>query len=182
MKLDSRIIEGKRPLDCVDVDIAKTYIGQKGYFANCLCAFQDLKSIDYHLTYATLKEVNSQRTMAFADDFNDDEFSYFLPEEWVQEKEPEPEWKPYDLDAWQNDYNIGRIITFRYAAIPHDNVPVYTVVYHGKRECLKDLNRTAILLGNTWYDFQKLFDEFEIFDNKYSDDNLCRWRSFGCQE
>ena len=180
MKLDSRIIKGKRPLDCVDVDIAKTYIGQKGYFANCLCAFQDLKSIDYHLTYATLKEVNSQRTMAFADDFNDDEFSYFLPEEWVQEKELEPKWKPYDLDAWQNDYNIGRIITFRYAAIPNDNT--ITVFYHGKQEHSADLDKTKILLGNTWYDFQKLFDEFEIFDNKYSDDNLCRWRPFGYQE
>ena len=92
MKLDKRIIEGKRPLDCLDVDIAKTYIGQKGYFAICLCAFQDLKSIDYHLTYATLKEVNSQKTMAFADDFDGDEFSYFLPEEWVQKEKPEPKY------------------------------------------------------------------------------------------
>lgn len=114
MKLDKRIIEGKRPLDCLDVDIAKTYIGQKGYFAICLCAFQDLKSIDYHLTYATLKEVNSQKTMAFADDFDGDEFSYFLPEEWVQKEKPEPKYRPYkNYDEFYRDFTVGQLITYR---------------------------------------------------------------------
>ena len=34
MELDSRIIEGKRPLTCSDVDIAKQFIGKKGYFSH----------------------------------------------------------------------------------------------------------------------------------------------------
>ena len=29
MKLDSRIIEGKRPLSCIDTDEAKQFIGKK---------------------------------------------------------------------------------------------------------------------------------------------------------
>ena len=182
MKLDSRIIKGKRPLDCVDVDIAKTYIGQKGYFANCLCAFQNLKSIDYHLTYATLKEVNSQRTMAFADDFNDDEFSYFLPEEWVQEKEPEPVWKPYDLDTLREDkILLGNTITFR-RKTEDNSARVITAIYNGKSENSDDLNDSEIVLGCEWFGFQRLFEDYEIFDNVYGSSNVCKWRPFGYQE
>lgn len=54
MELDKRIM-GKRPLDCVDSETAKEFIGEKGYFANCIQAFQDLESTDYQLVYATLK-------------------------------------------------------------------------------------------------------------------------------
>ena len=32
MKLDKRIKEGKRPLDCFDTEIAKEFIGKKGLF------------------------------------------------------------------------------------------------------------------------------------------------------
>ena len=176
MKLDSRIIEGKRPLSCIDTDEAKKFIGKKGYFAGDLSIF---KNLDYFDKW-TLQEIKDDPCRCFKDGCLGEWWYYFLPEEWVREKEPEPVWKPYDLDAWQNDYNMGRIITFRYTAIPNDNT--VTVFYHGKQEHSADLNKTEILLGNTWYDFQKLFDEFEIFDNKYSDDNLCRWRPFGYQE
>lgn len=179
MKLDSKIIAGKRPLSCLDTDEAKQFIGKEGYFAGDLSTYQKL---DYFQTW-TLQEIQDNKSRCFKDSAMSEWWYYFLPEEWVQEKEPDPVWKPYDLDSWRNDgFMMGSIITFRYAAIPHDNVPVCTVFYHGKRECPKDLNQTAILLGSEWYDFQKLFNEYEIFDNKYSDDNLCRWRPFGCQE
>ena len=32
MKLDKRIIEGKKPLSCIDTDEAKQFIGKQGYF------------------------------------------------------------------------------------------------------------------------------------------------------
>lgn len=179
MKLDRRIIEGKRPLSCFDVEEAKQFIGKEGYFANCLRVF---KTIEYFEKW-TLTNVDEKEEQGFRDAIGGNYWNYFLPAEWVKEKEPEPVWKPYDLDAWRNDgFMIGSIITFRYAAIPYDNVPIYTVVFLGTRECSADLNQTAILLGSEWYDFQKLFNEYEIFDNKYSDDNLCRWRPFGYQE
>lgn len=182
MKLDRRIIEGKRPLDCVDVDIAKPYIGQKGYFANCLCAFQDLKSIDYHLIYATLKEVNSQKTMAFADDFDGDEFSYFLPEEWVLEQEPEPVWKPYALDTLREDkILLGNVITFR-RKTDDKSARIITAIYNGKSENSDDLDDSEILLGGEWFGFQRLFEDYEIFDNVYGDSKIYKWRPFGYQE
>ena len=175
MTLDKRIIEGKKPLTTFDIEEAKQFSNHTGYVTDDASRFIDVDEITPRL----LIDVRNDSGVCFKTN-EGNYWRYFLPKEWVQEKEPEPVWKPYDLDAWQNDYNMGRIITFRYAAIPNDNT--VTVFYHGKQEHSADLNKTKILLGNTWYDFQKLFDEFEIFDNKYSDDNLCRWRPFGYQE
>lgn len=173
MKLDPRII--KKPLTCFDIEEAKQFINHTGYVTDDATRFIDIDQITPRL----LTDVRNDSGVCYKTNEGNC-WRYFLPKEWVQEQEPEPVWKPYDLDAWQNDYNMGRIITFRYTAIPNDNT--VTVFYHGKQEHSADLNKTEILLGNTWYDFQKLFDEFEIFDNKYSDDNLCRWRPFGYQE
>ena len=168
MKLDPRIIEGKRPLDCVDVDIAKTYIGQKGYFANCLCAFQDLKSIDYHLIYATLKEVNSQRTMAFTDDFDGDEFPYFLPEEWV--KEPEKKYRPFSLTEWRHIYAIGDEIVFRIKDSDTVRAFMFCGLYSDHDDDLP--GKGVINLGSELFVLQNLFDQFELRRN---DD----WQPFG---
>lgn len=171
MKLDKRIIKGKRPLDCVDVDIAKTYIGQKGYFANCLCAFQDLKSIDYHLTYATLKEVNSQRPMAFADDFDGDEFSYFLPEEWV--KEPEKKWRPFSLTEWRHEYGVGYGITFRIKNSDTSRMCLCCGLFSDHDDDLP--GKGVINLGGELFALQNLFEKFELRETD-------EWRPFGMEE
>ena len=176
MKLDPRIIEGKRPLDCVDVDIAKTYIGQKGYFANCLCAFQDLKSIDYHLIYATLKEVNSQRTMAFTDDFDGDEFPYFLPEEWV--KEPEKKYRPFSIKDWKFKHSVGETILYRYKGTYCGDHSEAELMYLGFIKPLDGITDEAgkgqIVLGNNAHGLQNLFDDYEMWVD--SD-----WRPFGVE-
>ena len=172
MKLDPRIIEGKRPLDCLDVDIAKPYIGQKGYFANCLCAFQDLKSIDYHLTYATLKEVNSQSTMAFADDFNGDEFSYFLPEEWV--KEPEKKYRLFSLAEWIEQHEIGEIIHYRSKSEKIVLHHMYVGYAHGIGKDIKKTGVGTLTLGVASYSLDYLFEDYEIEVNG-------EWKPFGVE-
>ena len=45
MKLDSRIIEGKRPLTCFDTEEAKQFLGKWGYFNN------NLKPNDYEKVF-----------------------------------------------------------------------------------------------------------------------------------
>ena len=42
MELDKRIIEGKKPLDCFDIDIAKQFIGKKGFFGAHESQFMNL--------------------------------------------------------------------------------------------------------------------------------------------
>lgn len=164
MELDSRILEGKRPLDCLDIDIAKTYIGQKGYLANCLLAYHDLESTDHQLVYATLKEVDSRRVIAFTDDF-DGEHSYFLPEEWVK---PEKKCRAYTLIEFIGDMNSGVLepwIRMR---------PVRTnkeckFLYTGYQETKVG---EYICLGCYQFDFISLFKNYEIYING-------EWQPFG---
>lgn len=152
MKLDKRII-GRRPLDSLDVDIAKNYIGKKGYFANCLGTFQDLESANSEdpLKYATLKKVDMHRLTAFTDDF-DGEYSYFLPEEWV--KYPEKKYRPYSISEWIEQHEIGDIIHYRSKCgteLRH--------MYLGTRHRPE---YKMLTLGDSSYSLDCLFEEYEI--------------------
>ena len=42
MELDKRIKEGKRPLTCFDLKEAEKFIGEDGYFAHEMEAFENL--------------------------------------------------------------------------------------------------------------------------------------------
>ena len=177
MKLDKRIIEGKRPLTCFDAEFVKQFIGKKGYFANCLRVF---KTIEYFEKW-TLTAIDEKEERCFKD-ADGVYWDYFLPAEWVREKEPEPVWKPYDLDTLREDkIFLGDVITFR-RKTDDNSARIITAIYNGRSENSDDLDDSEILLGGEWFGFQRLFEDYEIFDSRYSDDNLCRWRPFGYQE
>ena len=53
MELDKRIKEGKRPLDCFDVDIAKQFIGHEGYFCDHRSGFTNI----YNLVKDVLRDI-----------------------------------------------------------------------------------------------------------------------------
>lgn len=178
MKLDPRIIEGKKPLSCLDTDEAKQFIGKKGYFAGDLSIF---KNLDYFDKW-TLQEIKDDPCRCFKDGCLGEWWYYFLPEEWVREKEPEPEWKPYDLDTLREDkILLGKAITFR-RKTEDDSARIITAIYNGKSENSDDLNDSEILLGGEWYGFQRLFEDYEIFDSVYGGSNVYKWRPFGYQE
>ena len=174
MKLDKRIIEGKKPLDCLDVDIAKTYIGKKGYFANCLGTFQDLESANSEdpLKYATLKKVDMHRLTAFTDDF-DGEYSYFLPEEWVTK--PEKKYIPYTLNEWIEQHEIGEVIHYRNKSEGIEFRLMYMGYAHGIGKNIKDVGVGAVTLGLASYTLDYLFEDCEIEVNG-------KWLPFGVIE
>lgn len=179
MKLDSRIIEGKRPLSCMDTDEAKQFIGKEGYFANCLRVF---KTIEYFEKW-TLTNVDEKEERGFRDAISGNYWNYFLPAEWVKEKEPEPVWKPYDLDSLREDnFTFGREVVMRQKFVAKEPARIYTVIYLGHSENAENLNDVEILLGNTWVGVQRLLDDFEIFDDKYGKIGQPEWRPFGYQE
>lgn len=179
MKLDSRIIEGKKPLTCFDIEEAKHFIGRKGYFSDNVTYFANLND-----DIATLGMVNDS-------DWNypfmaTGQFSgrarYFLPKELVQEKEPEPVWKPYDLDTLREDkILLGKTVTFR-RKTEDNSARIITAIYNGRSENSDDLDDSEILLGGEWFGFQRLFEDYEIFDSVYGDSKICKWRPFGYQE
>ena len=100
----------------------------------------------------------------------------------MQEKEPEPVWKPYDLDTLREDkIHFGDTVTFR-RKTEDGSARIITATYNGKSENSDDLDDSEILLGGEWYGFQRLFEDYEIFDNVYGNSGVCKWRPFGYQE
>lgn len=84
MKLDSRIIDGKKPLTCFDTEEAKQFIGQNGFFSDCANNFMDLN----YLHRSKLVQIYRSDNYAFAEEevFADESgcgYAYFLPEEYV---------------------------------------------------------------------------------------------------
>ena len=181
MKLDPRIIEGKKPLTCFDTEESKKFIGKECYFCDCPLAFEDLDKFttlvkgNLYCVQDTEKPFLTDATACFR-------YAYCLPCEWVQEKEPEPVWKPYDLDTLREDkIHFGDTVTFR-RKTEDGSARIITATYNGKSENSDDLDDSEILLGGEWYGFQRLFEDYEIFDNVYGNSGVCKWRPFGYQE
>ena len=154
MKLDKRIKEGKRPLDCFDTDVAKQFIGKNGYFADNNYAFIDITSDDYPICYATLTSVDEFQRIAFYDNF-DVRHYYFLPEEWVK-KELDHEIIFRDCRGVQHELSVlyGKlnillncICNQRYG---HENPGDKSMVWH-----MRDILKKA------YDDFKACLNEFE---------------------
>lgn len=152
MKLDKRIIEGKKPLDCFDTEIAKQFIGKKGYFADNDYAFIDITSDDYPICYGTLTGVDEFQRISFYDNF-DVRHYYFLPEEWI--KEPEKKYRPYSLSEWIEQYEIGDIIHYRCKSDGTELRHMYLGTRHRSEYKM-------ITLGDASYSLERLFEEYEI--------------------
>lgn len=162
----------------MDTDEAKKFIGKEGYFSGSLSIY---KNLDYFDKW-TLTEIKDDASRGFKDGRLSEWWDYFLPAEWVQEQEPEPVWKPYDLDTLREDkILLGHVITFR-RKTDDNSARIITAIYNGKSENSDDLNDSEILLGGEWFGFQRLFEDYEIFDSVYGDSKICRWRPFGYQE
>ena len=184
MKLDPRIIENKKPLSCFDIEEAKHFIGRKGHFSDNVTYFANLN--DAGIAILGMVNDSDWNYPFMATGQATGKARYFLPAEWVQEKEPEPVWKPYDLDTWRNDgFRIGSAITFRIKPKNEQdskNTIVKTMVYLGREEHSYNLNDIYIYIGTIGYSFKYLFENYEIFDDKYTKPGCPRWRPFGYQE
>ena len=125
MKLDSRILEGKKPLDCFDVDIAKQYIGKECYFSNHLCTFNELLdaysyvtadilvSREKYLYVGELLTVSDSDGCCYEAGINGEAewFQFCLPCEWV--KEPKKKYRPFSLEEFLKIFDVGDQIGFR---------------------------------------------------------------------
>ena len=110
LELDKRIIKGKKPLDCFDVDIARQFIGKKGYFSHYVDNYADLKNT----ALGTLEGTGDTSHESFCcteEPFDNYYYEFFLPAEWV--KEPEKKYRPYSLNEFLNEHKIGDKITYR---------------------------------------------------------------------
>ena len=158
MKLDTRIMSGKRPLTCFDVEEAKAFIGKECYFTNNLREYADLTTV-------TAKRILGNVEDHFYAEQYSGMYAYCLPCDWVTE---EKKYRPYTLEEFCNEG--FEIVVFREKNRPsHES----HVRYNGYR---KYDNVYKVILGNISYTLSDLFEDFEYLD----DDGT--WKPFGAEE
>ena len=143
MKLDKRIIEGKKPLTCFDVEEAREFIGKEGYFAGDLSVYQKL---DYFQTW-TLQEIKNNISRCFKDNVLNEHWNYFLPKEWVKEEKKEPKYRPFSLAEWIEQHEIGEVIHYRNKSEGIEFRLMYMGYAHGIGKNIKDVGVGAVTLG-----------------------------------
>ena len=161
MKLDERIVLLTDIITCFNIEKAKSFIGQKGYFADIISSYQNLGNI----TYGTLTEIKDN-DYPFEED-NHECWRFFIPE--IRLKTVEKVFKPCTLDDF--GLHIGDLIRFRRK--DDHNIEVGTM-YMGY---IKTNGSVKVLLGQCYYSLEVLFNDYEWFD---SDSNT--WEPFGVEE
>lgn len=150
MELDKRIIKGKRPLTCFDIDEAEKYVGKMCYISNNYDFFRDLDFTQQKI----LNGVEDCEVPFHYDTGNQAEFC--LPCEWAKQ---EPKYRPYTIKdfekAFLND-EFDDFIIFRDKNNPED---VYTMRYNGN---FRKGEFEYICLGAKNFSFESLFENYEV--------------------
>lgn len=167
MKLDDRIIEGKKPLFCLDTEEAKQFIGKEGYFTDCLVDFTNLERKKKYMLTAI-----DEKAQSCFKDVDGIKWDYFLPVEWVKSEEPKKKYRPFTMNEFKATFNINKILTLRRINEP-DNI--YTIVYLGYRQYDEsDNEKNHIYLTNGEFSLKGLFNNFEIYSSE-------GWKPFGIE-
>ena len=167
MELDKRIKEGKRPLNCFDTEIAKQFIGKKGYFSHYIDNYADLKNTALG-TLGSTGDTFHESFCCTEETFDNYYYEFFLPAEWV--KEPEKKYRPFSLNEFLNRYRLGNTVYFR--RIGYKEVKCAMFVEYVRGESPEE---NQIVLGNIRYTLAYLFKNHEL-----SLEDI--WQPFGVME
>ena len=166
MKLDPRIKALSDILTCFDIEEAKQYIGQKGYFTDDLYRFSDVLSC-YHDTLTNVKDNDDDNYI-----FNDDDNHYwdlFIPESrlLIEKKK----YRPFDPATFEQYFDIGSVIEFRKK---DEKNRIYKETIESTARDY-NLNEFYVEIGEYTYTLSDLFEDFELFENG-------EWKPFGVEE
>ena len=177
MKLDARILPGKRPLGCFDTEEAREFIGKEGYFCRYEYLFSDAKKMG---NTSVLVQIKTEEPAPFVpqiamklDQFYG--YEYFLPAEWLKPEKPEIKWCPFTLNEFTERFalEIGtRVFLMRSKTTPENQRRLLLT------GILQDetLGSGGVCLGGFYFTFSNLFDMFEVrFGEK-------DWQPFGVEE
>lgn len=159
MELDKRIKEGKKQLDCFDTEIAKQFIGKKGYFSHYVDNYADLKSTVLG-TLGSTGDTFHESFCCIEEPFDNYYYEFFMPAEWV--KEPEKKYRPFTLAEWIGQHTIGDVIKFRNSHNQEFHV-MYSGYIFDTNDDIQDIRtKGQIMFVTSAYSFQELFDNYEI--------------------
>ena len=169
MKLDSRILEGKRPLTCFDIEEAKKYVGKDCYFSSKFENFENLSKVPH----ATLHNVDDNPVPFQC--YGEGGVLYYdcfiLPCEWV--KEPEKKYRPLSYKEFWRLFDFGDGVCFRRKGQDTAEFSMflgYEIDSDGNRDEIPGEGR--VNLGGNRYTLAELFEYYEM----QSDDE---WQPFG---
>lgn len=153
MELDKRIIEGKKPLDCFDIEIAKQFIGKKGLFGSHKSQFMNLDTCP-KCVIEELNKIDNYDEYPFVTSGND-AYMYFLPEEWL--KASEKKYRPYSLNEFLNRYRVGNTVYFRRKCYKEVECSMFVGYVRGE-----NTEENQIILGAMRYSLAYLFEHCEL--------------------
>ena len=157
MKLDKRIINGKRPLTCFDIEEAEKYIGK-------LCYMCDEYNLFYQLNLIEPAILMGVEDCEIPFHYGQDKQAEFcLPCDWITK-----EYRPYTIDEFYERFQMGEPIRYRRKG----DVLVRCLI----------LNRYAdsegtVYIGNILYTLDELFNRYEWYED-YTED----FKPFGVEE
>lgn len=164
MELDERIIEGKKPLTCFDIDEAEKYVGKKCYISNEYDFFRNLDFTKHKI----LNGVEDCEAPFHYD--SDSQAEFCLPEEWI--KEPEKKYRPYTLAEWIGQHTIGDVIRYRCKSQKIELRHMYVGYGYGIDADIKNTTSGTLTLGVASYTLDYLLEDYEIEVNG-------EWQPFG---
>lgn len=173
MKLDSRILEGKKPLTCFDLKEAKKFEGKEGYFSDRPRDFANGEiPIEQCATKGILKLDERSDNCPYINKTTCLDYPYFLPAEWVKPEEHEEIYRAFSLNEFSELYAIGDVVTFR---LKDCEVIEQSMLIGFQSSHDEDIPGNGfVLIGNCRYGFMELFNNYEL---KYLD----HWQPFGIE-
>ena len=144
---------------------------KKGYFANSIFDFKDLKRLCVYGEYAGWREHNQCFLCKQAGD--ETYYSYFLPEDRLLPKEPEKKYRPFSLEEFLKIFDIGDQIDFKIKNSDEVKCAMFTgYITDVDRIDDKTPGAVELMLGVFHYSLFSLFEDFELF---FKD----KWQPFG---
>ena len=173
MELDKRIIEGKKPLPCFDIEEAKKYVGKDCYFSSKFENFENLSKVPH----ATLHNVDDSCVpfQCYGEDGVLCFDCFILPCEWVNPEEHEKKYRPFSLDEFSNIFKVGDLVEFRYKDSDEVKCAMFTgYITDVDRIDDKNPGSCELMLGCFHYPLLSLFKECELFLDG-------EWQPFGIE-
>lgn len=176
MKLDSRILEGKRPLTCIDVEQAQEFVGKECIFSDKYENFENLdKYLFVNSDYSAILSIDDTPKCGdyvFRNAKNAAHYGLILPLEWV--KEPEKKYRLFSLAEWIEQHEIGDVIHYRCKSEGIEFRHMYMGYAFCQGKDITKINVGTVTLGVASYSFDYLFEDYEIEVND-------KWKPFGVE-
>ena len=163
------------------------FMTKKGYFANSIFDFKDLKRTCVYGEYAGWREHNQcfSCEVILPDGTTDyNWFSYFLPEDSLLPEESEKKYRPFSLNEFLNEHEIGDKITYRTVRFKKSVEEQEPFIRNKAMICGYQIvegeantpGKGFINLGGIWVSLQRMFDDYET-PNSYLYPEV--WEPFG---